>query len=599
MKVLGIHDGHNSSAALMIDGVICAAVSEERLTHRKNEMNYPLLAVEECLKIGGIKKSEIDYICFSMRDWCPSRMRLKREFKFTIRDWLDEQEFYWKPKLIEKRDDAEDTYYPMLLKQERFQEPHHYPLNDYPLNFKSTAEERIALTEKIRKEFCAKHYGLTPSQVLNFDHHTCHAHYAYFGSPLRDAPCLVFTNDAGGDATNGTVWIAENDVLREESRNNCTDLGRLYSYITLLLSMNIGEHEFKVMGLAPYASDYEIAKARGVFDELFTVDKGMVVYKNRPSDLFFHFRERLAHCRFDGIAGALQEMIEKVGTAWIKENILKHGIHRIVYSGGVSMNVKQNQKICEIPEVNEFYCPGSGGDESCSMGACYVAASQLTPKVKLSGVRNLYLGGSFSRNDIENAIKEHNSLLTQFVIKRDVTTQEIAQLLADGSILGRLSGRMEFGARSLGNRSILANPSRNEIVQKINRQIKFRDFWMPFAPSMLDSFAPLYVINEKNLLSDHMTLAFETTERGRKDIPAALHPADFTARAHIVTREINPGYYDLIHRFSEITGIGCLMNTSFNLHGEPSVYSPRHALHTLLNSGLDGVVLEDVLILRR
>ena len=596
MKILGLHDNHNATAALMIDGEIVAAISEERLTHRKNDQNFPLLATQECLRQAGLKGSDLDLVAFSTIDLCPNRVRIKRERNFTVKDWIDEQELYWKPLLIDKQPDAEKNYYEFLLKDPRFQQPHHYDFSNVPWKFDFSFEERVSILTRLRQQFLKEKFGISPEKVVAYDHHTCHQYYAYFGSPYRDEPCLIFTNDGGGDAANGTLAVARNNKIEEIARNNHTDLARIYRYITVMLGMKIIEHEFKVMGLAPYASDYEIEKCRPIFKDIFKIENGMVQYKNRPPELYFHFRNALLPCRFDGIAGAVQEMVEEVSVAWVLDNVKRYDIHRITYSGGVAMNVKMNQKLCELPEVDEFYCPTSGGDESIALGACYIANSKNNSKKIAKHIRNNYLGPSYSREEVLRAISSAN--LTDCKVIPDVSNLEIAGLLKDGYVIGRMSGRMEFGARSLGNRSILANPSLQSIVRKINHQIKFRDFWMPFAPSILDSYVHEYLDNKKELLNDHMTISFNTTERARREIISALHPADFTARAHIVYKEINPGFYDLIEQFAKLTGIGCLLNTSFNLHGDPVVCTPEHALHTLVNSDLDAVIMEDVLVAR-
>jgi carbamoyltransferase len=589
MNILGIHDGHNASAAILIDGTPAALLSEERITYRKNEMGFPVHAIEECLRITGLKAADLDMVVFSSLSLPLHYLRVKREFSFTIRDWLDEQEYYWKPLIFENRSNPD--YIRQLLNDPRFREAQAYTFEDVP-EMLSPSENEKHLT-RIRLRTIEKHLGLGADKVARFDHHTCHAHYAYFASPFREKPALIFTADGGGDGTNATLSVAEADKLREIARNNVTDLGRIYRYITLLLGMNIGEHEYKVMGLAPYASDYEIRKCDKVFRPLFHVPDLMVEYLERPRDLFFHFRDSLADCRFDGIAGGVQQMVEEVGSQWFEAATSKLQISRVAFSGGLSMNVKLNKRIVELPGVDEFYCAASGGDESLALGACYVANDRagLPPP---RHIRDNFLGPAPRREEILNAI----SNLKGVTVREGVTAKEVAALLAKGLIIGRLAGRMEFGARSLGNRSILAHPSADDVVEKINQKIKKRDFWMPFAPSILDTHVSRYLKNEKHLMSDHMTHTFDCTPEGRRALAAAIHPADKTARAQIVTRNLNPQYYELIECFSDLTGIGALLNTSFNLHGRPVVCFPHQAVHVFENSALDGMVIEDILVLR-
>lgn len=589
MRILGIHDGHNATAALLVDGKVVAMVSEERFTYRKNEMGFPTNAVRACLEIGGIKGAELDEVAFSTVNLPIQYLRIKRECLFTVRDYLDEQEYLWKPKLFEGRTNTE--YLERLFSTKRFLEPQAYDFRALPAVI--SPEDNARILDGMRKEAVQRLFGVTSDKVKCYDHHTCHQYYAYFASPFRGKKTLIFTVDGGGDGRNGTVAIAENDRITELASNNCTDLARLYRYITLLLGMKIGEHEYKVMGLAPYASDYEVRKCDKVFKGIFHSPDLLIEYKNKPKDLFFHFRDALADCRFDGIAGGVQQVVEETGSAWIEKVTKKLGISRIVFSGGLSMNVKLNKVVSELDPVQEFYCPPSGGDDSVALGACYVAHSRRS-KFAAHDITDNYLGPMASRESIVRAVKK----LRNCKITENVTDVDIAKLLAKEVVIGRFAGRMEFGARALGNRSIIANPSKSGIVKKINNEIKFRDFWMPFAPTILDKYAERYIHNPKKLASDHMTICFDTKEEGKSSLVAALHPADHTVRAHILRKGINDGYYRLIEAFAGITGIGAVLNTSFNLHGYPIVCTPEHAVHVFENSDLDAMVLEDVLVTR-
>jgi carbamoyltransferase len=590
MIMLGLHDGHNATAALLVDGVVTAMVSEERLTYVKNEMGYPVNAINECLRIAGVNKSKIDKVVFSTLNLPLSYMRIKRELNFSIRDWLDEQELHWKPLLFENK--INKKYLDDLISSRKFDCTQYYDFTGIPTHL--TTEENRNHLRRLRIAAVQSSIGLSEEAILEVDHHTGHQYYAYFASPFRGKPTLVFTNDAGGDQTNATISIVENDSIKEIKRNNCTDLGRVYRYITLNLGMKMNEHEFKVMGLAPYSSKYETRKTDKVFKNVFHVPDDLVEYKNKPKDLFFHFRDNLADCRFDGMASGVQEMVEEVGKEWFSKVVRKYGISRVVFSGGVSMNVKLNKVVCELDEVKEFYCAASGGDESLAIGAAYYAYRTIANKVP-SHIRNNYLGNSGDRNEMLKVL----SSMKVATIKTGATNDDVAKLLSENLVIGRFAGRMEFGARSLGNRSILANSANQGMVRKINEKIKFRDFWMPFAPSIIEPYAKQYLVNPKNILGDHMTHSYDVTPAGKAALVAAMHPADETVRAHIVTKEINPDYYDLIERFSKITGHGCVLNTSFNLHGYPIVCKPEHLVHVFENSQLDGMIVEDILVLRK
>jgi carbamoyltransferase len=590
MKILGIHDGHNATAALLVDGKIIANISEERLTYRKNEMGFPKKAINECLKIGGLTGTDLDLIAFSNLSLNLNYLKVKREYAFTVRDWLNEQEYYWKPLIFEKKFNAD--YWERLFKEARFREKQAYDLEKVPL-IKNSDENNYYL-KKIRLETLKKLYNIDENKIFTYDHHTCHQHYAYFASPFRKKPAIIFTCDGGGDGANGTICLVENDRIKELARNNCSDLARIYRYITLFLGMKIGEHEYKVMGLSPYASEYEIGKCDAIFNNIFHVPDLLIEYKNKTSDLFFYFKDKIADCRFDGIAGAVQKMVEEVGEKWFSNVAKKLKIKRVVFSGGLSMNVKLNHRIAKLGSIKEFYCPGSGGDESSALGACYVA-HRGNCKSQVDNIRNNYLRMSFTKKDILDVVAK----VQNCEIRWHVNNSEVSELLAKNYVIGRFSGKMEFGARALGNRSIITNPSNPNAVEKINKQIKFRDFWMPFAPSILDTYAEKYLVNPKYLLSDHMTLSFDVTQEGKNALIAAIHPADHTARAHIVNKSLNPDYYDLIEAFEKKTGIGAVLNTSFNLHGYPIVCTPKQAVHVFENSDLDAILLDDILVLRK
>jgi carbamoyltransferase len=366
--------------------------------------------------------------------------------------------------------------------------------------------------------------------------------------------------------------------------------------MTLLLGMKPNEHEYKVMGLAPYARDYVREPAYRVFKETLVVDGLDFKWKQKPTDMYFYFRDRFQGVRFDGIAAGLQLWLEEMVCEWIG-NIMNHtGAEVLYYSGGLSLNVKANKSLAELPVIKEFHIPPSGGDESLSMGAAFYLGAELGDKPL--PLENAYLGYEPSKNEAAEAVKPFRDQRDYEVIDNP-GEDLLAELLAGGKVLARCVGRMEFGARALGNRSILCDPSKPENLNLINQKIKFRDFWMPFTPSILEERAQDYLVNPKKLQASYMTIAFDSTVLARKHIRAAIHPADFTVRPQLVSRKLNPEYYALIKAFESKTGVGALLNTSLNLHGDPIVCNVADAIKTLLESGLDGLILPGVLLLRR
>ena len=513
---------------------------------------------------------------------------------FRISDYVKEMHEYWKPLLIERKDPPDFFY--QFLDEDRFSDPER---EHYDFRFLQTApkEEHQALFQKERTNVIVRHLGIDPKKVIYLKHHDAHAYYAYYASPLdKDSKTAVVTADGWGDGENGAVWVAEKGRMKKVMGTSMCNMARIYRYITLVLGMKPFEHEYKVMGLAPYAHDYLRNPAREVFEETLDVSGIDFKWKNKPSDLYFYFRDKLEGIRFDGIAGGLQDWLERILVTWTSNILQELKADALVYSGGLSMNVKANKHIADVPELKTIFVPPSGGDESTAIGAAYAiyVENNIDPKP----LTDAYLGYTLTDFEINNLLKEVVAE-DAYVVKQDSSNEEVARLLSENKIIARCVGRMEFGARALGNRSILCNPSNVENIQRLNEKIKFRDFWMPFTPSILDYRSDDYLVNPKGLQSPYMTVAFDTKDQARADIIAALHPSDFTARPQILTERQNPEYYNLIKAFEKITGIGAVLNTSFNLHGEPIVCDAKDAWHTFTHSSLDGLLLNNVLILKK
>jgi carbamoyltransferase len=259
-------------------------------------------------------------------------------------------------------------------------------------------------------------------------------------------------------------------------------------------------------------------------------------------------------------------------------------------------------QILNLSEIEDFFVCPAAGDTSLPLGACYYVMCKFLKENggsmdMLQPLKHAYLGPEFSTGDVETAIKAGN-IGDKYSAVSGVTPDVVANELASGKIIARCSGRMEFGLRALGNRSIMADPRHYNTIRKINDAIKFRDFWMPFTPSILEEREKDYIVNPKGVKSSFMTLAFDSTELARRDLVAALHPADLTVRPQVVSKQVNQEYYQIIKEFENITGVGGILNTSLNLHGEPIVLGPKEALYTLKNSELDGLLMNDILIQR-
>lgn len=319
-------------------------------------------------------------------------------------------------------------------------------------------------------------------------------------------------------------------------------------------------------------------------------------YKEHPTDNYFWFKERLEGSRFDGIAGGLQKFTEEIMTEWAENALQNFKLDTIVFSGGLALNIKVNKAISELESVKNIFVPGAGGDESQSIGSALYLVNKFEKSFKPP--HHDYHGPLIDNVSLPILIHNYN-LEKEFSIKQNISNLEIAEYLQTDLIVGRCCDRAEFGPRALGNRSILANPANIKNIIKINNQIKYRDFWMPFTPSILVERIDDYIINPKKILSPFMTVGFDSTELARKELAAAIHPSDYTVRPQFVDKRHNPSYHDLITQFQKLTGIGGLLNTSLNLHGEPIVGNARDAIHTLMNSELDVMVINKTAIIRK
>lgn len=598
MIILGVHDGHNATAAVMVDGVVKACASEERFTRVKMDAGYPVHAVDYCLREAGVRGRDLDEIAFATCVHDPLGIWAKAHATFTIEDWLIQEREVWRPLLYDGVDRWSE-YRRQLLKDERFRGLTHY--YDFSLvDLDGPPAGRADATRRLRHDAVRRHLGCPPDRVRCYNHHRAHAAYAYYANPNRRPDTLVYALDGGGDGSTAALFRSTPQGLRELARSNDCHVARLYRSMTLLLGMKLGHDEHKLMGLAPYATEREFERSWAVFKDQFAVVDGVSVFKaGKPRDLFFHYQRAFEGHRFDGIAAATQRMAEDCVTEWVRVTGAQQGCRAVAFCGGVAMNVVLNGKLAAAPFLEDLYVPASPADESLAIGACYLAGERGGPD-GLAPVTDIYLGPDHDARAVRRMV-EREGLRGRFEVTEGVSPEDVAARLAEGAVVARCAGRMEFGQRALGNRSILADPRRPEVVETINRQVKYRDFWMPFAPMVRsERLADYFVLpSEKAVGSPYMMFVWPSTERARRDLPAALHPSDKSGRPQVLAREDNRVCADLLEAFERRTGVGALLNTSFNLHGEPICLTPEDALSTFERSDLDLLWLGDVLIGRR
>lgn len=563
--VLGITDGHNAGACLIKNGKLEYSISEERLSRIKNEPGFPEKAIKKILEISQIPIENITIVALA------GKFSHKKEF-YSNWNW-------YKTGLEDQRKSNDKK-------------------NDWEFMVNNRLEERKNMIQKM--------LNISPEKITVVEHHLCHAAAAYFGSPWnKNEKILILTCDGSGDGLCATVSIGENGKLTRisETKNNAS-LGKIYSRITLLLGMKPWEHEYKIMGLAPYAEEQGVNRAYNILNKLIGVPDDSIVFHKKTelstNYCYEYLKTELENYRFDWIAGGVQRLTEELIVKWVKNVIKKTGIKKIACGGGIFMNVKTNMLLSEIDDVEEIFIFPSGGDESLAIGAAYLAYAnyleQFGDRIKIQPLDTLYLGDEFSNEDIEKSITDSDLDEKYSIEYIEDIEQVVGELLAEGNIIARFNGKMEWGARALGNRSILANPSKFDTVREINFAIKQRDFWMPFAPSILSEKQSKIIENPKNLKAQYMVMAFKTKEFAHKNLISAIHPYDFTARPQLLEKDHNSEYHDIITKFDKLTGIPGILNTSFNLHGEPIVHSPKDAISTLKNSGLKFLAIGSFLI---
>jgi carbamoyltransferase len=369
--------------------------------------------------------------------------------------------------------------------------------------------------------------------------------------------------------------------------------------------MKFGEHEYKVMGLAPYAGARHVERAEAALRRVFDLEDHQPARFawRAPGERYALLRDATLGLRFDAIAGGAQRLLEDILVRWTRMMRARYGGTRLALGGGVFMNVKANMLLAGEEWVEDLFAFPSCGDESNAVGAAYLGYVRECARRGVAAAPApfgpAYLGPAVTDEDAEAVIRDRRLDDRYAVAYHERIEARIADLLVADGVVARCAGRMEFGARALGNRSILANPSDHRVVPLINRMIKNRDFWMPFAPTVLAERADEYLVNPKRLASPYMMLAMPTPPEARDALVAAIHPQDGTARPQILEQAWNPEYHAVIRQFEQRTGVGAVLNTSFNLHGEPIVCTAADAVDTFERSGLPHLAIGHWLISKK
>ena len=592
MKILAITLEKCSGCAIFIDDKIVFSASEERYTRIKSDSSFPRNSINDALSHSGLEGDDFEkiIICGNKISLIPS---LINEYStFSVDDQIRAMEEYWYPNLVLKQNKLFLDVFKDKINLDQF--PFNTELGekfDYHKLENPYTEEDGKNVSDFYKQIISEFLHVDKSKIMHMEHDWCHAAYAFYGSPIRDDNTLIVTADAWGDDLSGTLSIYSEEKgkierIKEYSHKDF-QLARIYRYTTLVLNMMANEHEYKVMGLAPYYNGPMIEKVEKIFEEMLKIEDIDFTFNKEIPDIYNHLKNNLKNFRFDHIAAGLQSFTEKILVEWFRNAIKRFNATSVVFAGGVSMNVKANMKISEISGIDKIFICGAGTDETLPIGACYHYAE--THGIKPQKLENLYLGSQPTYDD-----KEIEGL-SQYSITRFTSEEQVLEKILENKIIAVCRGRMEMGQRALGNRSIIADPRSLANVEKINKSIKKRDFWMPFAPVVLSEFQDMLIENPKKIESPFMTIGFNTKD-GKSKFPAGVHQSDGTARAQLLKKEENPTLWNLIFKFKEKTGVPALLNTSFNLHGEPIVRTIQDALRVFEKSELEVLWLENHII---
>lgn len=579
MVVLGINEGINSSVVVSDAGRIRFALQEERVCREKEFVGFPRQALDFTLKHLALSPSDVDAVCLSN---LKSPGFTKSEF----------HQAYAR--------NAEQSIQELVAKPTRWQKLQKARLT--PARAKKPAPD----PHNVKVEQLLAEHGLGQVEVMRSHHHLNHAAAAYFGCRQNHAdPHLVLTLDGGGDDDCAHVYVGEKGRLRLLGATPAGhSVGNLYSRVTHFMGMTPHEHEYKLMGLAAYAKPDYCRDLIARFREYLEVDPQDPTrfHCKLPVTTFqcspFLTRD-FPRVRFDNLAGAMQFFTEELLIQWVRGLIRHTGIGRVVCAGGVFMNVKANQRLAALPEMRYFDVFPSCGDETLPFGACWNLHAQRSADQGANIEFDTFCLGPSPTYDLDEARRKYADQVV-FTALQDPEA-ELARLVADGLVVARCRGPMEFGARALGNRSITADPSETRIIPRINKMIKQRDFWMPFAPAVLLEDAGQFLqlpASLPNRLSPFMMHTFDTTAR-RDEFLAGVHAYDETARAQVVSPSSNAGFYRYIEEFKRLKNKGVVLNTSFNLHGWPIVMGACDALEVMVQSDLTHLILEDWLVTKR
>lgn len=563
LKILGISEIDNDSGAVLLEnGKVLSGINEERLSRVKRHRGFPHLSIQWILESAGLSLEDIDLIAIAKTDPVEDPERFGRAERIMLRhrhfDPNDPSGLLWKL-----------------------------------LNLTVTRLRNIPRDRKLASDMCAEirqwiEHNKCQAKVVRVPHHYAHATCAYWASGYEDA--LAVTIDGQGEGVTAQVYSVRSgdfELVHEVLMPN--SLGNFYGAVTKALGYKPNRHEGKVTGLAAYGKPHpwlmkqvrKLAYFRaGTFHAPTVFGSYPLIWMMAK----FFGREQ--------ISAAFQQVLEEVTQQFVAEYVKQTGHENVVLAGGVVANVKLNQRIFEIPNIKEVFVFPHMADGGLSYGAAQAVYRDETKDVTREPIEDVYWGPGYNDGEIEASLKSHG---VKYRRSEDIC-KEVAQLLVEGKVVANFDGRMEFGPRALGNRSILYQATDPSVNDWLNVRLHRSEF-MPFAPVTLAEKASECYINTAGaeFTAEFMTITFECTEQMSKASPAVVH-VDKTARPQLIRREKNPRYYNILEHYYEISGIPSIVNTSFNMHEEPIVCTPDDAIRSFLNGGLDFLAIGPFLV---
>jgi carbamoyltransferase len=563
VNVLGIWDGHDAGAALLQHGRLRVAINEERLTRRKLEVRFPSRAIAACLAVAGIAANDVDVVAASTTD--PA--------KALARVWPGSKERYYG---VRRRKTPPGRWASTIRRLK-------YRMTEWGPSALSTSVSRATLARTLAAE------GLGDARLELVDHHDAHAAGAAWGS--GPGPRTVVTIDGLGDGLSHTVSSWRDGVLTRVARSPAhASLGVFFEHVTSLLNMRELEDEGKVMALADYASP--IADADNPLLGLVRVSRA-VIETARPGHAL---RSPLAavHWRYpnEQFAYMAQRVVERTVVDLGVQAATLTGIPRLALAGGVVSNVKATRRLRLDPAIEDVYVMPHMGDGGLALGAAVLAAARGGDTVSLD-LRALGLGPEYDPATQEAAIRAAGLV----PVREDAIGATVAARLASGQVVMWFQGRMEYGPRALGHRSVLARPDRIDLRDRLNLVLKRRVWYQPFCPTLLESERARLLSDWRGDDNANMTMAYEVAPAFRPSL-VAVTSIDGTCRPQFVPDGAAGPFPDLLREAQRLWGVGVVLNTSFNIHGEPLVCTPTEAVDVFVRSGADALAMGPFLVER-